>query len=142
VFASMPCVDAELGYAGLKSYAWLPTGTPFVVLLFSLEHARLEAVIEADRMGQLRTAAASAVAVRHLARAGAASLGVIGCGRQASSHVEALRIGLPSLERVVVYCRNERRLDAFCRTYDCEPGESHRDAAEHDVVVTATTSRD
>ncbi|HEY6017802.1 MAG TPA: hypothetical protein VIU16_13525, partial [Gaiellaceae bacterium] len=80
VFAVMHAVDEELGLAGLKSYAWLPGGTPFVVLLFSLEHARLEAVIEAGRLGELRTAAASAVAARLLARPGARSLGVLGCG--------------------------------------------------------------
>ena len=142
VFAVMSCVDVELGYAGVKSYAWLADGTAFVVVLFSLEHARLEAVIEADRLGQLRTAAASAVAATHLARAGAASLGVIGCGRQAASHVAALRIALPSLAHVVAYCRDERRLAEFCRAHDCEAAESHREAAEQDVVVTATTSRD
>ena len=30
-FAVMSAVDTELGYAGLKSYAWLPGATPFVV---------------------------------------------------------------------------------------------------------------
>ena len=30
-FAVMACVDRELGYAGLKSYAWTRDGTPFVV---------------------------------------------------------------------------------------------------------------
>src|SRR5437868_10380684 len=79
VFAAMACADRELGYAGLKSYAWLPGGTPFVVLLFSVAQARLEAVIEADKLGQLRTGAASGVAARYLARTGAARLGVIGC---------------------------------------------------------------
>jgi ornithine cyclodeaminase/alanine dehydrogenase-like protein (mu-crystallin family) len=49
---------------------------------------------------------------------------------------------VPSIERVVVYCRNEERLEAFCREHGCEPAESHRDAAEHDVVVTVTTSKD
>ena len=78
VFAVMACVDRELGYAGLKSYAWLPGGTPFLVVLFSVEQARVEAVIEADKLGQLRTGAASAVAARHLAKQGAATLGVIG----------------------------------------------------------------
>src|SRR3954452_22948381 len=57
-FAVMACVDRELGYAGLKSYAWTGSGTPFVVLLFSLVEAKLEAVIEADKLGQLRTGAA------------------------------------------------------------------------------------
>ncbi len=141
-FAFMPCVDRELGYAGFKSYAWLRDGTPFLVGLFSIAQARLEALIEADRLGQLRTGAASAVAARHLAREGAASLGVIGCGWQAASQVACIRAVLPGLERVVVYCRNEERLAGFCREHGCEPAESHREAADQDVVVTVTTSKD
>jgi ornithine cyclodeaminase/alanine dehydrogenase-like protein (mu-crystallin family) len=142
MFAVMACVDRELGYAGLKSYAWLADGTPFVVLLFSLEHARLEAVIEADKLGQLRTGAASGVAAAHLARPEAATLGVIGCGWQAAAQVACIRAALPALERTVVYCRNEERLAAFCAEHGCEPAPSHRDAAEQDVVVTVTTSKD
>ena len=113
-FAVMPCVDRELGYAGLKTYAWMRDGTPFLVALFSLEHARLEALIEADKLGQLRTGAASGVAARHLARPGAATLGVIGCGWQAASQIACIRAAVPAIERVVVYCRNEERLAAFC----------------------------
>jgi ornithine cyclodeaminase/alanine dehydrogenase len=138
VFAVMPCVDHELGYAGLKTYAWLPGGTPFLVVLFSIERAEIDAVVEADLLGRLRTAAASAVAAQHLAHAGATTLGVIGCGRQAASHVAALREALRSLERVVVQCPDARRLAAFCAAHDCEAG----DAAACDIVVTATTSRD
>jgi ornithine cyclodeaminase/alanine dehydrogenase-like protein (mu-crystallin family) len=140
VFAVMPCVDHELGYAGLKTYLWLEGRTPFLVVLFSLEHGRLEAVIEADTLGQLRTAAASAVAAKHLARAGARTLGVIGCGRQAASHVAALRSALPSLDRVLVHCRDPARLAAFCRAHGCEQAGSGREAGACDVVVTATTA--
>ena len=142
VFAVMACADRELGYAGLKSYAWLPGGTPFAVLLFSLAGARLEAVIEADKLGQMRTGAASGVAARYLARRGATSLGVIGCGWQAASQVASIREAVPSIERVVVYCRHEDRLAAFCREHGAEPAESHREAADHDIVVTVTTSKD
>jgi ornithine cyclodeaminase/alanine dehydrogenase-like protein (mu-crystallin family) len=142
VFAVMSCVDHELGYAGLKSYAWLPGGTPFAVLLFSVANARLEAVIEADKLGQMRTGAASGVAARYLARPGAETLGVIGCGWQAASQIASIREAVPSIGRVVVHCRNEERLDAFCREHGCEPAETHREAAEHDVVVTVTTSKD
>src|SRR5205814_6029174 len=73
-YAVMACVDRELGYAGLKTYAWTNSGTAFVVLLFSLD-GRVEAVLEADKLGQLRTGAASAVAAKYLARADAATLG-------------------------------------------------------------------
>jgi ornithine cyclodeaminase/alanine dehydrogenase len=141
VFAVMPCVDRELGYAGLKTYAWLPGGTPFLVVLFSIERAELAAVLEADLLGQRRTAAASAVAAQLLARAGATTLGVIGCGRQAASHVVALREALPSLERVLVSGPNEERRDAFCVQHGCEPADYSR-AAACDVVVTVTTAKD
>jgi alanine dehydrogenase len=142
VFAVMPCVDHELGYAGLKSFLWLPGGTPFLVVLFSLEHARVEAVVEADVLGQLRTAAASAVAAKHLACHDARTLGVIGCGRQAAAHVSALRAALPVLERVLVYGRHGARRAAFCREHGCEEAGSSRDAAGCDVVVTATTAEE
>ena len=142
VFAVMAGVDRELGYAGLKSYAWLPNGTPFLVVLFSVEHARVEAVIEADKLGQLRTGAASGVAARYLAREGAATLGVIGTGWQAASQVACIRVAVPTLERVVVYGRDPARLAAFCKANDCSAGESHREVAEQDIVVTVTTSRD
>ena len=138
VFAVMPCVDHELGYAGLKSFLWLPGGAPFVVVLFSIEDARLEAVVEAARLGELRTAAASAVAARRFAPR-ARTLGIFGCGRQAASHAAALRAVLP-LERVLVRCRDEGRLAAFCAEHDCEPG-SPEAVGGCDVVVTATTAK-
>jgi alanine dehydrogenase len=140
VFAVMPCVDHELGYAGLKSFLWLPDGAPFLVVLFSIEQARVEAVVEADRLGELRTAAASAVAAKHLARTDARTLGVIGCGRQAASHVAALRAALPSLERVLVNGRDGARCAAFCLEHGCEQVGSGAEAAACDVVVTATTA--
>ena len=142
VFAVMPCIDRELGYAGLKTYAWLPGGTPFLVVLFSIERAELAAVVEADTLGQRRTAAASAVAAQLLAREGAATLGVFGCGRQAASHVVALREALPSLERVVVFGRDEGRVAAFCEQHGCEAAEDDHEAGGCDVVVTATTAKD
>lgn len=133
-FAVMPCVDRELGFAGLKAYAWLPNGTPFAIVLFAIADAELYAVVEAELLGRLRTAAASAVAARHLARADARTLGIVGTGRQASAHVAALRDALPSIERVVVTGRSG--VEAFCAAHGCEPG----DASQCDVVVAATTS--
>ncbi len=142
LFALMAAVDNGLGFAGSKSYAWTEDGTPFVVVLFDTQKGALAAVIEADKLGQLRTGAASGVAAKYLAREGATSLGIIGCGWQARSQVACIREALPGIERVVAYCRNGQRLGEFCRETGAEPGESHRDPADQDVVVTATTSPD
>jgi ornithine cyclodeaminase/alanine dehydrogenase-like protein (mu-crystallin family) len=142
-FAVMAAADPDLGVAGLKSYLWLePLGTPFVVVLFSLDRAAVEAVVEGDVLGRLRTAAASAVAATRLACADPRTLGVFGTGRQAGAHVAALREALPSVERVVVHGRDPARLAAFCAAYGCEAAEEPREVGACDVVVTATTARD
>ena len=141
--AVMAAVDRGLGYAGVKTYtAVRGQGAVFAVLLFRTDRPELAAVIEADRLGQLRTGAASAVAAKHLARADARTLGVLGCGWQAESQVRCIRAALPAIERVVVYCRTRSRLAEFCERLEAEPGESHRDPGSADVVVTATTSPD
>jgi alanine dehydrogenase len=138
----MAAADLELGVAGLKAYVGFAEGARFVVALFAAGQPELLALIDADRLGQRRTGAASAVAARHLARPESKSLGVIGCGWQAESQVDCIRAALPSIERVVVYCRSEDRRAEFCRRFDAEPAEWYSDAAEQDVVVTITSSRD
>src|SRR6059058_3134676 len=140
--AVMAAADLELGYAGAKVYSGFGEGARFAVLLFRADAPELVAVLEADKLGQLRTGAASGVAARHLAAEGATSLGLIGCGWQAESQLACIRAALPRIERVVAYCRREERLRAFCKEHGAEPGESHQDPAACDVVVTATTSRD
>ena len=49
---------------------------------------------------------------------------------------------MPSIERVVAYCRTPASLDTFCARVGAEPAETHRDAAGAEIVVTATTSED
>jgi ornithine cyclodeaminase/alanine dehydrogenase-like protein (mu-crystallin family) len=140
--AVMPAVDRELGYAGLKSYAVGGDGVAFAVLLFSIEDGSLVAVVEADLLGRMRTGAASGVAALHLARDGASSLGVIGCGDQAETQVAAIRAALPGIESVLVSCRTARSLAAFCERVGAEPAEGPHETAACDVVVTVTTSSD
>jgi ornithine cyclodeaminase/alanine dehydrogenase-like protein (mu-crystallin family) len=138
----MAASDLELRRAGVKTYAGFAEGARFVFALFSGDSPELLALIEADRLGQLRTGAASAVAARHLATPGARSLGLIGTGWQAEGQLACIRAALPGIERVVAYSRNAERLEEFCRRFGCEAGEYNRDAAEQDVVVTITSSRD
>jgi alanine dehydrogenase len=138
----MTAADLDLGVAGLKAYSGFRTGAQFVVALFAADRPELLALVEADRLGQRRTGAASAVAAKHLARSGARTLGVIGTGWQAESQVDCLRAALPGIERVVAYSRTRERLEEFCRRFGAEPAEYNRDAAEQDIVVTVTSSRD
>ena len=140
--AVMAAADVELGYAGQKSYAVVNGVATFVVCLFSLDDGLLAAVIEADRLGQVRTGAASGVAAAHLARDGATTLGVIGCGMQATTQIEAIRAAVPTIERVIAWCRTPERLAEFCARTGAEPAESSQDVAACDIVVTITSAKD
>ena len=141
-FALMAAVDRELLFAGAKTYAVVEGKAAFLLCLFGLETGTLEAVVEADALGRCRTGAASGVAAKHLARAGARTLGVIGCGGQAQAQVEAIQAAVPAIDSVRAYCRTPERLAAFCAATGAEPADGPQEAAAMDVVVTITTSRD
>ena len=138
----MAASDLELGVSGLKTYGVSEGDARFVVVLFAADRAEVLAIVEADKLGQLRTGAASAVAARHLAKPEAKSLGILGTGWQAESQVLCMRAALPELDRVVAYSRNEEALARFCGRFEAEAGEYNKDAAEMDVVVTITSSKD
>jgi alanine dehydrogenase len=141
-FAVMAAADRGLGVAGLKSYTLVEGQLKFVVCLFDLADGSLIAMIAADRLGQVRTGAATGVAAKHLARPGATSLGLIGAGWQAESQLAAVRAAVPSIERVVVTSRTAERAGAFANAHGAEVAETPSDAGGCDVVVTVTTSRD
>ena len=142
MLAVMAAVDRGVGYAGVKTYAGFASGARFVVCLFRADAPELVALIDADKLGQLRTGAASGVAARYLARPGASSLGVIGAGWQAETQIACIRAALPTIQSVKVYARDRKELEKFCKRVGARPAESHSEAADADVVVTVTPSRD
>jgi alanine dehydrogenase len=138
----------DLGWLGLKSYATTPRGTRFLAILYRIEDGEAAAIIEADRLGQMRTGAASGVATKYLARAEAGALGVIGTGWQARSQIEAIARVRP-VALVKVHSRSRERRESFAEEMIAELGaevvaaDSAEDAVDAtDIVVTATTSRE
>jgi ornithine cyclodeaminase/alanine dehydrogenase len=142
MLAVMSAADLGLGVAGVKTYAAGRSGASFVVVLFDAAGNELIAVIEADRLGQYRTGAATGVAARYLARKGATSLGIFGTGLQAEMQLRCVRAALPGIADVGVYSRAPERREAFAARLGVEAVESGQEAAARDVVVTITTSRD
>jgi ornithine cyclodeaminase/alanine dehydrogenase-like protein (mu-crystallin family) len=135
----------DLGYMGLKSYTSFREGTRFLVLLYSTENGRLLALIEADRVGMLRTGAASAVATRHLARPDAATMALLGTGWQARGQLDAIR-HVHQLTEVRVFGRDADRRQRFVdgmeertglRLVPCESAEEALAGAQ---LVTTITS--
>ena len=142
MLAVMSAADLGLGVAGVKTYAAGRGGASFLVVLFDAANADLVALIEADRLGQYRTGAATGVAARYLAKQGASSLGIFGAGLQAEMQLRCVRAALPEIEDVVVYSRTTERREEFAKRLGVEAAESGQDAAAKDVVITITTSRD
>lgn len=141
----MPAAVEGMGL-GLKAYTIGSKGVRFVVLLWDLETGDLQAVIEATRLGQMRTGAASGVATKYLARPDAATVGIIGCGGQAPTQLEAVCAVRP-IQQAWVYSRTPVRREAFAEEMTAKLGipveaVAHpRDAvAEADVVITITTA--
>jgi len=83
------------------------------VLLFDGESAEPIALVEAASLTAIRTAAASALATRTLARSPARTLAILGCGVQAASHLDAV-CQVRDIEQVRVWGRNRQRAEAFC----------------------------
>ncbi len=143
----MPAALPEAHVMGLKAYATVRGQAKFVVLLFSAESATLLAVIEADKLGQMRTGAASGVATRYLARADADRVGCYGTGWQARSQLEAV-CAVRKVREVRVYGRDPARRARFAEEMSGllgvrvtpveEPAAAARDAS---ILVTVTSSR-
>ena len=71
------------------------------------------AILDAEHITAVRTAAISLVAARRLARAESRSIGFIGCGVQAGSHLDALASELP-IEHIVAFSRRRESAEALC----------------------------
>ncbi|MBI4983985.1 MAG: ornithine cyclodeaminase family protein [Rhodocyclales bacterium] len=101
------------GVFGYKAYTTSRSGARFFVHLFDAATGILQAVIEADALGMMRTGAAGGVAAKWLARPDAEVAGVFGAGWQAQSQIEALCRVRP-LRRVKVFSRDAEKRQAFC----------------------------
>ena len=145
----MAAADNEAGYLAAKVYATRPrVGARFVVLLFDGETTELLAMIDANALGQIRTGAATGVATRYMAREDARRLGMIGCGFQAETQLEAVA-AVRDLERALVYSRSAERRESFARKMSQRLGlnveaveSSEAVVSESDIVVTVTTARE
>ncbi len=110
------------------------------VTLFDGETGEVRALMNASAVTAIRTAAVSAVATRLLAREDVHTLGILGAGVQARSHLEAMRT-VRGFERVLVYSPTAEHARALAKEGGADAVESAEAAVRAaDVVVTATSS--
>ncbi|WP_127901460.1 iminosuccinate reductase BhcD [Solirhodobacter olei] len=114
------------------------------VFLFDPDSGRPAAMVGGNLLTALRTAAAAAVSIRHLARPEAKVLGMIGAGHQSAFQMRAAaRVG--NFERVVGWNLHPEMLDRLAATaaeigLPFEPVSLDALGAEADVIVTITSS--
>ncbi len=80
------------GYLAVRAYSTGGPGASNTIMLYRAADARPVALLDARWLSLARTAAASAVATRCLARADARTAAFVGAGRQAFGHLDALRL--------------------------------------------------
>jgi ornithine cyclodeaminase/alanine dehydrogenase-like protein (mu-crystallin family) len=106
---AMPAYLPAMNSAGVKWVSGFPEnykrGLPYItglLILNDTETGAPIAVMDCTWITAMRTAAASAVAARRLARPESSRLGILGCGVQGLTHTEALNVLFP-LEQVFAY---------------------------------------
>ena len=119
---AMPAYLQEMRAAGLKWVSGFPQnqarGLPYIAGLFVLNDVQTGfplAVMDCTWITGARTGAATAVAAKHLARPGSSTAGILACGVQGRTNLEALACVF-DLTRV--------------HAYDLDPERARRYAAE------------
>jgi ornithine cyclodeaminase/alanine dehydrogenase-like protein (mu-crystallin family) len=147
---AMPAYIPSLNSAGLKWVSGFPEnlnkGLPYISGLVTLNDPETGiplSVMDCTWITAKRTGAATAVAAKYLARPDSQVLGVLGCGVQGRSNLEALRTLFP-LKRVLAYDINPAALNLYAREMaakfglDVVPASEPKQAvAGCEIVVTA-----
>ncbi|MGH0241418.1 ornithine cyclodeaminase family protein [Sinorhizobium meliloti] len=141
-FQTMAAVSADPPFAAVK---WVSVigenslrGLPNVnglLILGDFETGLPLAVVDANRLTVIRTAAMSALACEHLAVPNSNSLGFVGCGAQAYGHLPALKDVLPTVTNVACFDRRTASAEQLA-SYANDQGLLGR-ATDIDDVLTA-----
>jgi ornithine cyclodeaminase/alanine dehydrogenase-like protein (mu-crystallin family) len=143
-FAVMPVISGDL--MGVKTVTFYPgnarLGLPThmaLIEVFRRSTGEPLAVMDGRLITEMRTAAASAVALDALAGPGPRTLGVLGAGVQARAHICALRLVRPSLTEIGIWSRTPAHAERLAAQTGAR-AVAIEEAAGADVVLTATGS--
>lgn len=151
----MPSYMESSGFIGLKAISAFPGnhGSEYdshqgIVMLFDAARGFPVAIVDAREITAVRTAAASAVATRLLAREEASDLVLLGSGVQASKHLEAMRAVRP-ISRVRVWNPFPGLAKKFAKSEEINQGigiesleDERADVTGADIICTVTSSRE
>ncbi|MBN1930492.1 MAG: ornithine cyclodeaminase family protein [Desulfobacterales bacterium] len=134
------------GVFGYKAYTSTKEGNRFLVYLYNCVRGNLEAIVEADYMGMLRTGATNGVAANWMSRKNAQVVGMFGAGRQADGQLEALCC-VRKIKKAKIIDLKIDRLKEFCKKNEEKLGievipclEPEAVVRGSDIITTITTS--
>jgi ornithine cyclodeaminase len=151
LFLDMPGATARPAAFGSKLLGYFPGNTtrPMiqgVIVLFDATTGAPAAIVDAVSVTALRTAAASGLATRLLAREDATTLVILGTGVQAEYHLRAMRAVRP-IKHVLVWGRSRENAEAFAQRtrplagIEVAVSADAKSAVEQaDIVCTVTAS--
>ncbi|NWG11033.1 ornithine cyclodeaminase family protein [Candidatus Bathyarchaeota archaeon] len=148
---AMPAYLPNMKAAGVKWVSGFPKnperGLPYIsglLVLNDVETGFPLCVMDCTWITAKRTGAATAVAAKYLAKEDSKTFGVLGCGVQGRSNLEALLVVCKELEEVRAYDVSAENLQKYVEEMTAKhelrivPVDSPRKAVENcDVVVTA-----
>jgi ornithine cyclodeaminase/alanine dehydrogenase-like protein (mu-crystallin family) len=133
-------------FPGNPSRFGLPT-IQGVIVMYDAINGRPLAILDSIEITSVRTAAASAVAARHLARGDAATATICGCGEQGRSQLRALT-RVRRIQRVLAFDTDFAKAERYAQELspeldiDITPvGELGAETRRSDIWATCTTSR-
>ncbi len=148
ILNTMPAAIPEYGIAGLKAYIATPKGARFVVIVFDTETSDLIAVIEANRLGQIRTGAVTAFATSIMHSGRGDVFTIIGSGFQAETQLEGM-INVRKPSEIRVYSKHIYNAKNFADRMgnkfgiDIKPFDDIRKALKNaDIITSITNSRE
>lgn len=147
---AMPAFIPEMGAAGVKWVSGYPVnqkkGLPYInglLILNDPETGMPLSVMDCAWITAMRTAAASAVSAKYLARPESSTIGILACGVQGHTNLEAMNVLFP-LKKVMAFDTNENNAQDLARFgrdtlgLDVEIVSDPKDAVTGcDIVVTS-----
>ena len=148
---AMPASVPSVGAAGCKWVSGYPENykknLPYIsglLILNDPETGMPLSVMDCIWITAMRTGAATAVAAKYLANRDSKSIGILGCGVQGRTNLEALKIILPGLSEVRAYDISADAVKRYAEEMGAKTGldikivKTPKEAVEDsDVIVTA-----
>ena len=136
------------GVLGVKTYTVVKGQYSFQVSLYDAETGKLLCYTQANRLGQLRTGATTAVAAKYLTTHSNLTIGIIGTGYQAATQLEAVS-KVRDIANILAFSRTESSREQFAENMNTSlqiPVTSAKSAEEtvknSDLVICIAATMD